>query len=134
MHWQSYLDNILASIVYDGEWQEWPSLCLVWKENESVNTNECVGVNVTGAYGWAIFDNFECKLHSFMQCNLGHMADEENTGGSGLNTRFGLQYVNYTSLERTPKASMFTFLNWFKQHGREGLAAGSANYSMSGAL
>ncbi|THW17859.1 glycoside hydrolase [Aureobasidium pullulans] len=70
-YYQSYLDNILASIHYDG-------------------------VNVTGAFGWAIFDNFEW--------------------GSGLNTRFGLQYVNYTSLERTPKASMFTFLNWFSQH------------------
>lgn len=32
-YYQSYLDNILASIVYDG-------------------------VNVTGAWGWAIFDNF----------------------------------------------------------------------------
>jgi len=37
--------------------------------------------------------------------------------GSGTNVRFGLQYTNYTDLTRTPKASMFTFLNWFKQHG-----------------
>lgn len=74
-YYQSYLDNILASIVYDK-------------------------VNVTGAWGWAIFDNFEWA--------------------SGLTTRFGLQYVNYTDLTRTPKASMFTFLNWFEQHGGEG--------------
>jgi hypothetical protein len=37
--------------------------------------------------------------------------------GSGQSTRFGLQHVNYTDLTRTPKASMFTFVNWFKQHG-----------------
>lgn len=49
---------------------------------------------MTGAWGWAIFDNFEW--------------------GQGSQVRFGLQYVNYTSLERTPKASMFQFLNWFK--------------------
>ncbi|KAF2140338.1 glycoside hydrolase family 1 protein [Aplosporella prunicola CBS 121167] len=58
---QSYLDSILAAIVYDG-------------------------VNVTGAWGWAIFDNFEWL--------------------SGLSTRFGLQYVNYTDLSRRPKASI----------------------------
>ncbi|KKY22264.1 putative glycoside hydrolase family 1 protein [Diplodia seriata] len=70
-YFQSYLDAILQSIHYDG-------------------------VNVTGAFGWAIFDNFEWLV--------------------GLNTRFGLQYVNYTDLTRTPKASMFQFINWFKEH------------------
>ncbi|ORY62552.1 putative beta-glucosidase 34 [Pseudomassariella vexata] len=70
-YYQSYLDNILAAIYNDG-------------------------VNVTGAWGWAIFDNFEWF--------------------AGSKVRFGLQYVNYTSLERTPKASMFQFLNWFKEH------------------
>jgi beta-glucosidase len=68
-YFQSYLDNILLSIHEDG-------------------------VNVEGAWGWAIFDNFEWA--------------------EGLGTRFGLQYVNYTSLDRTPKASMFQFLNWFR--------------------
>lgn len=68
-YYQSYLDNILASIHYDS-------------------------VNVTGAFGWAIFDNFEWF--------------------EGLGPRFGLQYVNYTDLTRTPKASMFQFTNWFK--------------------
>ncbi|KAK5718231.1 hypothetical protein LTR17_015749 [Elasticomyces elasticus] len=71
-YFQSYLDNILAAIAYDG-------------------------VNVTGIFGWAIFDNFEW--------------------GSGTSVRFGLQYVNYTDLTRTPKASMFTFLRWFSDHG-----------------
>lgn len=33
---------------------------------------------------------------------------------SGTATRFGLQYVNYTDLSRTPKASMFQVLNWFR--------------------
>jgi beta-glucosidase/6-phospho-beta-glucosidase/beta-galactosidase len=55
------------------------------------------GVNVTGAIAWGIFDNFEWS--------------------SGLSTRFGLQYVNYTTQERFPKASMFTFTDFFKQHG-----------------
>jgi hypothetical protein len=50
----------------------------------------------------AIFDNFEWAL--------------------GTSVRFGVQYVNYTSLERTPKASMFQFLNWFKEHEAGGNA------------
>ena len=33
---------------------------------------------------------------------------------SGTRVRFGMQYLNYTSLERVPKASMFQFLDWFK--------------------
>ena len=66
---QQYLDNILLAIHVDG-------------------------VNVTGAWGWAVFDNFEWAL--------------------GTSVRFGLQYVNYTSLERTPKASAFQFVNWFR--------------------
>ncbi|KAF3054002.1 hypothetical protein E8E11_006067 [Didymella keratinophila] len=74
---QQYLDNILLAIYVDG-------------------------VNVTGAWGWAIFDNFEWTL--------------------GTSVRFGLQYVNYTSLERTPKASVFQFLNWFKEHEHTGNA------------
>lgn len=45
---------------------------------------------------------------------------------SGLSTRFGLQYVNYTDLSRTPKASMFQFLNWFKEHAP---GSGSSNSS-----
>ncbi|KAK4540488.1 hypothetical protein LTR36_009126 [Oleoguttula mirabilis] len=69
---QSYLDNILAARVLDG-------------------------VNVTGAFAWAIYDNYEWT--------------------SGLGTKFGLQYVNLTSQERHPKASMFQFLNWFQSHG-----------------
>jgi beta-glucosidase len=70
-YFQQYLDNILLAIHEDK-------------------------VNVTGAWGWAIFDNFEWSI--------------------GTAVRFGLQYVNYTSLERTPKASMFQFLNWFDEH------------------
>jgi len=68
---QGYLDNILLSIHADG-------------------------VNVTGAYAWSIFDNFEWN--------------------SGTTTRFGTQFTNYKTLERTPKASLFQLLHWFKQH------------------
>jgi beta-glucosidase len=71
-YYQGFLDNILAARVQDG-------------------------VNVTGAFGWAIFDNFEWF--------------------SGSRVKFGLQYLNQTSLERYPKASMFQFLDWFKEKG-----------------
>lgn len=68
-YFQGYLDGMLAAVVEDG-------------------------VNVTGAWAWAIYDNFEWL--------------------EGNAVRFGLQYVNYTSLERTPKASMFQILDWFR--------------------
>lgn len=85
---QGFLDNILAARALDG-------------------------VNVTGAYAWAIYDNFECSSNpfAFHKCLLTCL------GNSGLGTKFGLQYVNLTSFERVPKASMFQFLNWFKEHG-----------------
>ncbi|EUC36917.1 glycoside hydrolase family 1 protein [Bipolaris zeicola 26-R-13] len=60
-YYQQYLDNILLSIHVDG-------------------------VNVTGAWGWSIYDNFEWLL--------------------GTSVRFGLQYVDYESLERYPKANL----------------------------
>ncbi|RDW95084.1 hypothetical protein BP5796_00847 [Coleophoma crateriformis] len=78
---QGFLDNILAAKVVDG-------------------------VNVTGAFGWAIFDNFEWF--------------------SGSSVKFGLQYLNQTSLERIPKASMFQFVDWFKLHGGASLGNSSA--------
>jgi beta-glucosidase len=59
------------------------------------------GVNVTGIFGWSLVDNYEWN--------------------SGMGTKFGLQYLNQTSYERHPKASMFQFLNWFKQHGAQGI-------------
>jgi hypothetical protein len=103
-YYQGYLDNILAAIVYDG-------------------------VNVTGAWGWAIFDSEytvpDLLFWSFLE--VGGSREQERQmltlisldfeWGSGQSTRFGLQHVNYTDLTRTPKASMFTFVNWFKQHG-----------------
>ena len=55
------------------------------------------GVNVTGAIAWGLYDNFEWQ--------------------NGLGTQFGLQNVNYTSLERYPEASLFAFTDFFKQHG-----------------
>lgn len=62
-----------------------------------------LGVNVTGAFGWAIFDNFEWF--------------------AGSRVKFGLQWLNQTSLERIPKASMFQFLDWFDAHGGVKLGA-----------
>ncbi|CAD6443387.1 561612e4-fcc2-40aa-8b81-cbb32c5273bb [Sclerotinia trifoliorum] len=80
-YYRGFLDNILKAKVVDG-------------------------VNVTGAFGWAIFDNFEWFV--------------------GTKVKFGLQYLNQTSLERTPKASMFQFIDWFKQHGGSKLGAGTS--------
>jgi beta-glucosidase/6-phospho-beta-glucosidase/beta-galactosidase len=51
---------------------------------------------VTGAWGWAIYDNFEWAL--------------------GTGVRFGVQYVDYETLERVPKASLGQFLGWFGEH------------------
>lgn len=61
------------------------------------------GVNVTGVFGWSFLDNYEWN--------------------SGLGTAFGMQYVNLTDYERTPKASFFQFLNFFKKHGAQGITA-----------
>lgn len=41
--------------------------------------------------------------------------------------KFGLQWLNQTSLERIPKASMFQFLDWFNVHGGVKLGAGSSS-------
>ncbi|THV47149.1 hypothetical protein BGAL_0331g00070 [Botrytis galanthina] len=80
-YYRGFLDNILAAKVVDG-------------------------VNVTGAFGWAIFDNFEWF--------------------SGSKVKFGMQWLNQTSMERIPKASMFQFLDWFDAHGGAKLGAGSS--------
>ncbi|XP_047313049.1 beta-glucosidase 46-like [Impatiens glandulifera] len=49
------------------------------------------GANVRGYFVWALLDNFELT--------------------SGYTTRFGLYYVNYTTLQRTPKSSA----SWYKE-------------------
>jgi beta-glucosidase/6-phospho-beta-glucosidase/beta-galactosidase len=85
-YYQSFLDNILAAKVVDG-------------------------VNVTGAFGWAAYDNFEWF--------------------EGSHVKFGLQYLNQTSLERFPKASMFQFLDWFKLYGGASLGTGSVGGNVS---
>jgi beta-glucosidase/6-phospho-beta-glucosidase/beta-galactosidase len=110
-YYQSYLDNILAAIVYDG-------------------------VNVTGAWGWAIFDSESCAIRTCVfcmryMCSAADLSCEDFEWGSGQTTRFGLQYVNYTDLTRTPKASMFTFVNWFNHHGGGSSAEpGNSTYKM----
>ena len=43
------------------------------------------GVNLKGYFAWSLFDNFEWQY--------------------GLSKRFGIVYVNYDTLERTPKDS-----------------------------
>jgi beta-glucosidase/6-phospho-beta-glucosidase/beta-galactosidase len=62
-------------------------------------------VTVTGVFVWAIFDNFEWF--------------------SGSHTKFGLQYLNETSLGRYHKLSFFQFLDSFKQKGGVALAGSS---------
>ncbi|CAG8973175.1 hypothetical protein HYALB_00008767 [Hymenoscyphus albidus] len=65
------------------------------------------GVNVTGIFAWSIFDNFEWF--------------------QGSQVKFGLQYLNQTSMERIPKASMFQFLDWFDAHGGAKIGGGSGS-------
>ncbi len=59
---------------------------------------EC-GVPVTGYYVWSFLDNFEW--------------------GFGYAQRFGLVYVDYSTLERYPKDSAFWYGNVARQNGLE---------------
>jgi beta-glucosidase/6-phospho-beta-glucosidase/beta-galactosidase len=55
------------------------------------------GIPIAGAFSWAIMDNAEWN--------------------SGLSTRFGIQYVNYTTLERHYKRSAMALSEFFEAHG-----------------
>lgn len=54
------------------------------------------GVDVKGLLAWAFVDNLEWT--------------------SGFEVRFGLQYVNYTTLERYYKASFFQYVQLFEEY------------------
>lgn len=101
-HLQWFLDNILLAI----------------HEDE---------VNVTGAFTWSICEfnvsnlltplpEVERSGNVWLISDLTCLIDDSFEWSSGAKVRFGLQYLNYTSLERTPKASMFQYLDWFKNH------------------
>lgn len=64
--------------------------------NELLKARVEDGVNVTGSLAWGAMDDFEWQ--------------------TGYGTRFGLQYVEYDTLERFAEASLFTFTDFFKQH------------------
>lgn len=56
--------------------------------------------------------------------------------GSGIKTRFGLQYLDYETLERVPKASWFQTIDWFRRHGGEfieGSRAAAGNHTPAAA-
>ncbi|KAJ7800744.1 glycoside hydrolase superfamily [Mycena olivaceomarginata] len=53
-------------------------------------------VPIMGAFAWAMIDNAEW--------------------GSGLSAKFGIQHVNYTTLERTYKRSAFSLSEFFQAH------------------
>ncbi|WP_053992420.1 GH1 family beta-glucosidase [Mangrovimonas sp. TPBH4] len=53
------------------------------------------GVNLTGYFAWSFMDNFEWA--------------------SGYSKRFGMHYVDFDTLERTPKASAKWFADFLKQ-------------------
>eukprot|EP00985_Skeletonema_marinoi_P004898 scaffold2123_cov106-Skeletonema_marinoi.AAC.7 len=55
------------------------------------------GVNLKGYFAWSLFDNFEWQY--------------------GLSKRFGIVYVNYTSLERTPKDSALWYRTIIDSNG-----------------
>ncbi|KAL2357019.1 glycoside hydrolase superfamily, partial [Cryomyces antarcticus] len=54
------------------------------------------GVNVVGCLAWSIVDNLEWS--------------------SGYTVKFGMQYVNFTTQERTYKASFFYYVDAFNQY------------------
>ncbi|KAJ6498574.1 glycoside hydrolase superfamily [Mycena vitilis] len=54
------------------------------------------GVPIAGAFAWAMVDNAEWN--------------------SGLSAKFGIQYVNYTTLERTYKRSALALSEFFQAH------------------
>ena len=55
------------------------------------------GVNLTGYFAWSFMDNFEWA--------------------SGYAKRFGIHYVDFVTLKRTPKASAIWYKNIIKQSG-----------------
>ncbi|KAK0108228.1 hypothetical protein ONS95_003048 [Cadophora gregata] len=57
------------------------------------------GVNVVGALAWSIVDNLEW--------------------GAGYQDKFGIQYVNLTTQERSYKASFFEFVHAFEVYGTD---------------
>jgi len=59
------------------------------------------GTNVVGCLAWSIVDNLEWT--------------------SGFETKFGMQYVNFSSpgLERSYKASFFEYVNAFKLYAED---------------
>lgn len=76
----AYNDELVNGHVNDGDrieyFEKYLEKCL-----ESINK----GVKLTGYFCWSLMDNFEWA--------------------SGYNKRFGIHYVNFKTLERTPKAS-----------------------------
>mmetsp|Transcript_5790 Transcript_5790/g.16235 ORF Transcript_5790/g.16235 Transcript_5790/m.16235 type:complete len:200 (+) Transcript_5790:674-1273(+) len=57
------------------------------------------GVNLQGYFAWSLMDNFEWQF--------------------GYKRRFGLCYVDFDSLERTPKASALFYRDVVKSRGRK---------------
>jgi beta-glucosidase/6-phospho-beta-glucosidase/beta-galactosidase len=55
------------------------------------------GTNVVGALAWSIMDNLEWA--------------------QGYQSRFGIQYCNFTSQERAWKSSAFAFVDAFRVYG-----------------
>jgi len=59
------------------------------------------GVNLKGYFAWSLFDNFEWA--------------------HGYGSRFGLNYVDYTTMVRTPKASALWFADVIKKNAVESI-------------
>lgn len=74
---------------------------------------------MTGAFGWSIVDNYECKFSLLRPSRPFALAQLTSgfLGFAGSSVKFGLQYLNYETLERVPKASAFQFVDWFKKYG-----------------
>ena len=70
------------------------------------------GVNVVGALAWSIVDNLEWA--------------------QGYQVKFGIQYVNFTTQERSFKSSIFTFVDAFDTYGSVSANVSRRNRCLNG--
>lgn len=74
------------------------------------------GVNVVGCLAWSIADNLEWADGELAQSTL---RNPMLTQVKGYNVKFGMQYVNLTTFERSYKASFFEYVNAFKLYAED---------------
>ncbi|PBK89625.1 glycoside hydrolase [Armillaria gallica] len=72
------------------------------------------GVPIQGAFAWSMIDNAEWLLGTSARCVL--IVPSLNILKSWHGCRFGIQHVDYTTLERTYKRSALSLAEFFESH------------------